>query len=81
MKRLSHLVEHECPNCGKSMTIGWIGSTSISGKITFWEGERIDVPTFRRKGLQSRWNPKLLRAYRCKECGIYICYEQGKQPE
>jgi len=61
------------------MTIGWIGSTGV-GMVAWVEGKKI---SWRKRGerLQSMWSGECLRAYRCKECGIFICYERGKQPD
>jgi DNA-directed RNA polymerase subunit RPC12/RpoP len=73
------IVEHKCPKCGKSMAIGWIGSTGV-GLVAWREGKKMSWRK-RRERLQSIWSGECLRAYRCKECGIFICYERGKQPD
>ena len=72
-------VEHKCPECGKSMVIGWIGSTGV-GVVAWIEGKKT---SWRKRGerLQSIWSGEFLRAYRCKECGVFVCYERGKQPD
>ena len=40
------IVEHKCPKCGKSMTIGWIGSTGV-GMVAWVEGKKI---SWRKRG-------------------------------
>ena len=75
------MVEHKCPKCGKSMIIGWLG-TAGTGWICWTEGKgRSWAPAIVAERLESLWRLGGLRAYRCKECGIFICYERGKQPE
>jgi len=68
----------KCPKCGKPVVIGWIGSAG-AGLVTWIEGKKIGWG--RAERLQSIWSGECLRAYRCKECGLLICYERGKQPD
>jgi RNA polymerase subunit RPABC4/transcription elongation factor Spt4 len=69
--------EEKCPKCGKPMVIGWLGA---GGLLRWVEGKKRSW-TKRGERLESFWGPGGLRAYRCKECGIFICYEQGKRPD
>lgn len=80
MSKEDVVVEHKCPKCGKPMFIGKLTGDTIVGQGTLtwiddkkgWRG---------REHLDSLHNLKGVRAYRCEECGILICNEQGKKPE
>ena len=71
----------KCPNCGKPMSMGKLtGDAAFAGQATLaWIGNKKGWRG--REHLDSFHNPKGVRAYRCKECGIFICYEQRKQPK
>jgi len=81
MSKEDVMVEHKCPNCGISMLIGKLtGDAAFTGQATLtWIDNKKGWRS--RKHLDSFCNPKGVRAYRCRECGIFIFYEQRKQPE
>ena len=65
-----------CPTCGKPMKIGKVfGSGALAGGKTniVWVDDTQGWG--KREHLDSEWNPKGVRALRCKECGIIILHE------
>jgi DNA-directed RNA polymerase subunit RPC12/RpoP len=73
-------VEVKCIKCGKPMTSGKIHACGSELSWLCWledkeKGRRWWQGIGKVEQLESKWKPKGLRAYRCKECGIIICYE------
>lgn len=70
----------KCPKCGNLITSGKLSAVAaFTGRASvLWIDN--DKGWHGRELLESYWNPKGLRAYRCKECGTIICYETtGKE--
>jgi len=67
-----------CPKCGNPMILGRVLGRGTEFAWLLWLESEKKVSKKRGERLESFWNPKGLRAYRCKECGVIICYEKEK---
>jgi hypothetical protein len=70
-----------CPRCGSPMIRGWIVGTILGFKpIEKWPGtyERLTIPDYPVGGPLSTtlWKGGGIRSYFCKNCDLYVSYEQ-----
>lgn len=74
-----------CPKCGKPMLAGeiWANGYYGWGWLNWLNWVEVRKGKWRRhtERLESIWSPRGLRAYRCKECGILVCYEKVPSPK
>ena len=71
----------KCSNCGQPMVLGKIKAVSDFPVALYWKDDKDKGRWSSGERLESFWKSKGLKAYRCKECGIIVAYEQSKEAE